>query len=65
MDLFIYYLEGRLDSEDEISDRNFIGNCAHPTTRDCIKALELIFAREVVASVLDLGTRWYVAYILW
>ena len=139
MDLFIYYLEGRLVSEDEISDGNFMGNWeegdtsflffskprpelierlltkqphltlidnyhmtydewqgekfsafhvgrfyisppwesprhhpedidilldpglvfgngTHPTTRDCIKALELIFAREAIASVLDLGT---------
>ena len=139
MDLFIYYLEGRLVSEDELSDGSFIGNweegdtsflffskpCpdlihrllakqphltlidqyhmtydewqgekftafhvgrfhiyppwesprrqpedidivldpglvfgngTHPTTRDCILALELIFSKESVDSVLDLGT---------
>ena len=32
------------------------GNGNHPTTRDCIKALELVFAREAIDSVLDLGT---------
>ena len=138
-DLFIYYLQGRLISEDNISDRNYIGNWeeedtsflfftkpspelinrllsdqphltlidnyhmtydewqgekftafhagrffirppwepigpnvdaidilldpglvfgngTHPTTRDCLRALELIFAQQSIGSVLDLGT---------
>ena len=32
------------------------GNGTHPTTRDCLKALELIFAKQTIGSVLDLGT---------
>ena len=32
------------------------GTGAHTTTHDCIKALELVFCRERVESVLDLGT---------
>jgi ribosomal protein L11 methyltransferase len=32
------------------------GNCLHPTTRDCLKALCLIAARDRLDRVLDLGT---------
>lgn len=32
------------------------GNGAHPTTRDCLEALELAFNHCPIASVLDLGT---------
>lgn len=32
------------------------GTGAHPTTRDCIEALELAFQRQPVCSALDLGT---------
>ena len=32
------------------------GTGTHPTTHDCLKALELIFSREKIESVLDLGT---------
>jgi ribosomal protein L11 methyltransferase len=32
------------------------GTGAHPTTRDCLHALERLFAREVPDTVLDLGT---------
>jgi ribosomal protein L11 methyltransferase len=32
------------------------GNGLHTTTRDCIKALELVFSRDVIKSAIDLGT---------
>lgn len=32
------------------------GNGTHPTTRDCLEALELAFSRRPIESVLDLGT---------
>lgn len=32
------------------------GSGTHPTTHDCIKALELVFAKEQIETVLDLGT---------
>jgi ribosomal protein L11 methyltransferase len=32
------------------------GNGAHPTTRDCLHALERLYSRETPADVLDLGT---------
>lgn len=32
------------------------GNGAHPTTRDCLEALELAFSHRRIESVLDLGT---------
>ena len=32
------------------------GTGAHPTTRDCIEALELAFQSQPVCSALDLGT---------
>ena len=32
------------------------GTGAHPTTHNCLEALELVFARESPGSVLDLGT---------
>jgi ribosomal protein L11 methyltransferase len=32
------------------------GNGTHITTQDCLKALELVFEREKIESVLDLGT---------
>ena len=32
------------------------GNGLHPTTRDCLKALEMVFSRDSVKSAMDLGT---------
>ncbi len=32
------------------------GTGTHPTTRDCLRALEQLYAREAPATVLDLGT---------
>jgi len=32
------------------------GNGLHTTTQDCLKALEMLFLRENIASALDLGT---------
>ena len=32
------------------------GNGTHPTTRDCLEALELAFSRHPIESALDLGT---------
>jgi len=32
------------------------GNGLHTTTQDCLKALEMVFLRENIASALDLGT---------
>lgn len=32
------------------------GNGRHPTTRDCLKAMQQAFAAEAVSSVIDLGT---------
>jgi ribosomal protein L11 methyltransferase len=32
------------------------GNGLHPTTRDCLKALETVYARAMPATVLDIGT---------
>jgi ribosomal protein L11 methyltransferase len=32
------------------------GNGLHPTTRDCMKALEMAFARQRIDTVMDLGT---------
>jgi ribosomal protein L11 methyltransferase len=32
------------------------GNGLHPTTQDCLEALEMVFSRENIAAALDLGT---------
>ena len=32
------------------------GNCLHPTTRDCLKALSRVFGKGKIEKVLDLGT---------
>jgi ribosomal protein L11 methyltransferase len=32
------------------------GNCLHPTTRDCLKALSIVAAKDQMDRVLDLGT---------
>ena len=32
------------------------GNGLHPTTRDCIKALEIVFSRDHIESAIDFGT---------
>lgn len=32
------------------------GNCLHPTTRDCLKALSLVAEMDPLDYVLDLGT---------
>ena len=35
--------------------RQRFGNGLHPTTRDCVDALELVYSREKFDSALDLG----------
>ena len=52
-----------LDSDDEMGlckillDPGVVfGNCLHPTTRDCLRALSLAAKKEDLGRVLDLGT---------